>query len=64
MYYMSEEGSRVYTLAKTDPNGDPTFSAHPARYGITYTVLPFSPPKGDLPPMGGILVKMPPQCPP
>ena len=45
MYYMSEEGSRVYTLAKTDPNGDPTFSAHPARYGITYTVLPFSPPK-------------------
>ena len=32
MYYMSEEGSRVYTLAKTDPEGNPTFSAHPARY--------------------------------
>ena len=31
MYYMSEEGSRVYTLAKTDPAGNPTFSAHPAR---------------------------------
>ena len=28
MYYMSEEGNRVYTLAKTDP----TFSAHPARF--------------------------------
>ena len=26
--------------------------------------LSFSPPKGDLPPMGGILVKMPPKCPP
>ena len=32
MYYMSEEGSRVYTLAKTDPAGNPTFSAHPARW--------------------------------
>ena len=31
MYYMSEEGNRVYTLAKTDPAGNPTFSAHPAR---------------------------------
>jgi H/ACA ribonucleoprotein complex subunit 3 len=34
MYYMSEEGSRVYTLAKVDPVGNPTFSAHPARYKI------------------------------
>ena len=32
MYYMSEEGNRVYTLAKTDPAGNPTFSAHPARW--------------------------------
>ena len=29
---MSEEGNRVYTLAKTDPAGNPTFSAHPARW--------------------------------
>ena len=29
-----------------------------------YSVLLLSPPKGDLPPMGGILVKMPPKCPP
>ena len=34
MYYMSPEGSRVYTLANTDPEGNPTFSAHPARYLI------------------------------
>ena len=31
MYYMSVEGKRVYTLAKVDPEGKPTFSAHPAR---------------------------------
>ena len=31
---------------------------------LLYAVLPFSPPKGDLPPMGGMLVKMPPKCPP
>ena len=35
MYYMSEEGNRVYTLAKTDPAGNPTFSAHPARWSKT-----------------------------
>ena len=32
--------------------------------GKPKAVLSFSPPKGDLPPMGGILVKMPPKCPP
>eukprot|EP00794_Sanderia_malayensis_P010692 gene10692-11829_t len=31
MYYMNE-GNRVYTLQKTDPNGNPTISAHPARF--------------------------------
>jgi H/ACA ribonucleoprotein complex subunit 3 len=31
MYYLSEAGERVYTLSKTDPKGNPTFSAHPAR---------------------------------
>jgi H/ACA ribonucleoprotein complex subunit 3 len=31
MYYLNEEGERVYTLNKTDPKGNPTFSAHPAR---------------------------------
>jgi len=32
MYYLSSEGQRVYTLAKVDPAGNPTFSAHPARF--------------------------------
>ena len=32
MYYLSPEGNRVYTLAKVDPSGKPTFSAHPARF--------------------------------
>ncbi|KAK7115008.1 hypothetical protein V1264_000958 [Littorina saxatilis] len=32
MYYLDEEGKRVYTLQKVDPNGRPTHSAHPARF--------------------------------
>jgi len=32
MYYLNESGTRVYTLDKTDPKGNPTFSAHPARF--------------------------------
>ena len=32
MYYLDTEGKRVYTLAKVDPSGKPTFSAHPARF--------------------------------
>ena len=32
MYYMNEANERVYTMAKTDPQGNPTFSAHPARF--------------------------------
>ena len=32
MYYMDENNQRVYTMAKVDPVGNPTFSAHPARY--------------------------------
>jgi len=32
MYYLNEAGARVYTLAKEDPTGKPTFSAHPARF--------------------------------
>ena len=31
MYYMNESNERVYTMAKVDPRGNPTFSAHPAR---------------------------------
>ena len=31
MYYLSQ-GKRVYTLAKVDPSGNPTFSAHPATF--------------------------------
>jgi len=32
MYYLNNEGERVYTLKHVDPNGKPTFSAHPARF--------------------------------
>ena len=32
MYYLNSTGDRVYTLSKTDPEGSPTFSAHPARF--------------------------------
>ncbi|CAG9830542.1 unnamed protein product [Diabrotica balteata] len=32
MYYLNEDGTRVYTLKKTDPTGKPTLSAHPARF--------------------------------
>ena len=31
MYYMNDSNERVYTMAKVDPRGNPTFSAHPAR---------------------------------
>ncbi|RWS26740.1 H/ACA ribonucleoprotein complex subunit 3-like protein [Leptotrombidium deliense] len=32
MYYLGEDGKRVYTMEKIDPNGMPTISAHPARF--------------------------------
>lgn len=32
MYYLNENGDRVYTLEKFDPEGKPTKSAHPARF--------------------------------
>ncbi|KAL9062394.1 MAG: hypothetical protein Q9157_008958 [Trypethelium eluteriae] len=32
MYYINDKGERVYTIAKTDPSGKPTKSAHPARF--------------------------------
>lgn len=32
MYYLDTEGKRVYTLSKTDLEGNPTRSAHPARF--------------------------------
>ncbi|KAJ3416999.1 Vacuolar protein sorting-associated protein 20 [Chytridiales sp. JEL 0842] len=32
MYYLNEEGKRVYTLKKTSPDGKTTKSAHPARF--------------------------------
>ncbi|XP_029447310.1 H/ACA ribonucleoprotein complex subunit 3 [Rhinatrema bivittatum] len=31
-YYLNEQGERVYTLKKMDPNRRPTCSAHPARF--------------------------------
>lgn len=36
MYYLDEEGKRVYTFSKTDPNGEPTKSAHPGKSYISY----------------------------
>jgi len=32
MYYLDSNNTRVYTLNKVDPDGRPTFSAHPARF--------------------------------
>jgi len=32
MYYLNDEGERVYTLKQVDPHGKPTLSAHPARF--------------------------------
>lgn len=32
MYFLDDEGKRVYTLSKVDPKGNPTLSAHPARF--------------------------------
>lgn len=32
MFYVNEEGKRVYTLDKVAPNGEATTSAHPARF--------------------------------
>lgn len=31
-YYIDEKGNRVYTLKKVSPDGEPTISAHPARF--------------------------------
>uniref|UniRef100_A0A673I0J6 H/ACA ribonucleoprotein complex subunit 3 n=2 Tax=Sinocyclocheilus TaxID=75365 RepID=A0A673I0J6_9TELE len=31
-YYLNESGDRVYTLKKLDLSGQPTSSAHPARF--------------------------------
>jgi len=32
MFYLDDEGKRVYTLKKEAPDGSPTESAHPARF--------------------------------
>lgn len=32
MYYLNEEGKRVYTLKKANPQGKVTESSHPARF--------------------------------
>ncbi|XP_060111604.1 H/ACA ribonucleoprotein complex subunit 3 [Heteronotia binoei] len=32
LYYLNEQGDRVYTLKKVGPFGQPTCSAHPARF--------------------------------
>ncbi|XP_075048275.1 H/ACA ribonucleoprotein complex subunit 3 [Mixophyes fleayi] len=31
-YFLDEQGDRVYTMKKLSPNGQPTSSAHPARF--------------------------------
>jgi len=32
MYYLDDQGNRIYTLKKKGPDGRPTISAHPARF--------------------------------
>jgi len=32
MYYLDDQGNRIYTLKKKAPDGRPTISAHPARF--------------------------------
>jgi len=32
MYYLDDQGNRIYTLKKQGPDGRPTISAHPARF--------------------------------
>jgi H/ACA ribonucleoprotein complex subunit 3 len=32
MYYLNEKGERVYTMKKLSISGQPTLSAHPARF--------------------------------
>lgn len=32
MYYLDNDGNRIYTLKKETPNGKVTESAHPARF--------------------------------
>ena len=32
MYYLNDDGKRIYTLKKFSPAGQPTHSAHPARF--------------------------------
>ncbi|KAH9361550.1 hypothetical protein HPB48_001348 [Haemaphysalis longicornis] len=32
MYYLDDEGKRVYTLKNVSPDGKPTVSAHPSRF--------------------------------
>ncbi|CAB76034.1 box H/ACA snoRNP complex protein [Schizosaccharomyces pombe] len=32
MYYLNDEGKRVYTLKKVSPDGRVTKSSHPARF--------------------------------
>ncbi|KAM4053797.1 H/ACA ribonucleoprotein complex subunit 3 [Anomaloglossus baeobatrachus] len=31
-YYLNERGERVYTMKNVSPSGQPTCSAHPARF--------------------------------
>ena len=42
MYYLDDDNKRVYTLAKVDPKGRPTFSAHPGKffhYNLIFNIL-------------------------
>ena len=42
MYYLDDNGKRVYTLAKVDPKGRPTFSAHPGKFFHLFFQISFS----------------------
>ena len=62
VWRLLEEETPVQEAYSCPSTGAKALSQSPPR-GV-YSVLFFSPLKGDLPPMGGILVKMPPKCPP
>jgi len=42
-YHVGEDGKRVYTLKKKDPEGKPTMSAHPGSFCLPSLPIPLIP---------------------
>ena len=42
-YHVGEDGKRVYTLKKKDPEGKPTLSAHPGSFCLPSLHIPLIP---------------------